>query len=382
MVEDFMKSTSSSACIAGFAGVGKTSLMKYLPASKVVIAPTGKAAVRIEETTGLKASTIHRWMYTPKEDKKGNIFFERKPLDSIKRGDLIVIDEASMIDSKLYSDIVDTADALHCKTLFVGDPFQLPPVNKGEFDLQFSALSENLYQKQNYILIKEIVRQALDSPIIRASVKIRNRDIMGGLKELTKLNSKDIIPKALELGIEKTSIICHTNNKRFEINDNIRTRLGYVDLTDGDQLLVTKNNYDLDIFNGEVHQIEKILDTTQKQHEIRDTVNKKYVHTYFHHLRLVGGSKVVVAELDLNGKLPHMTKQMSNKARLLFESEYLHCNYGYATTAHKFQGSQNNNICILMEPSIRPSEEEGARWMYVAVTRAIDSCYYSLSSSL
>lgn len=377
-----MKSNSSSACIAGFAGVGKSSILSYLPASKVIIAPTGKAAARIEEITKIKASTIHRWMYVPKEDKRGNVFFEKKTLDSIKRGDLIVIDEASMIDSKLYSDIVDTADALGCKTLFVGDPFQLPPVNKGEIDQAFSALSKNLYHDKNYVLMQDIVRQALDSPIIRASALIRNRDIMGGLKELPKLNSKEIIPKVLELGLDKTSIVCHTNNKRFEINENIRNRLNYSDIFVGEQILVTKNNYNLDIFNGEIHQISKVLGKTQKAHELRDTVNKKYVQSFFYHLELTNGNNVVIAEQDLTGKLPHITKQLKDKAELLFEDEYLHANYGYATTAHKFQGSQNNNICILMEPSIKPSSEEGARWMYVAVTRAVDACFYSLGSTL
>lgn len=381
MVDSFMKSTNSTACIAGYAGVGKSSLMAHLPQHKIIIAPTGKAAVRISELSGIKASTIHRWMYAPKEDKKGDVVFIKKPIEDVPRAPLIIIDEASMIDSKLYSDIIDTADAIGAKTLFVGDPFQLPPVSKEEFGQGFSALSPNLYHSQNYILMTHIVRQALDSPIIRASMLIRNNDVMNGLKEINKLSSKEVIDKAMELGLDTTSIVCHTNTKRFEINNAIRNKMGLSEISSNEQILVTKNNYELDIFNGEVHKVTAVLEKS-KSHEMRDIVNQKFIHTPFYLLEINKQDKVVIAETDLTGDLPPITKQLKQKAKLLFGHEYLHANYGYACTAHKMQGSQNQNICIMLEPSVKPTTSEGIRWLYVAVTRATDKCFYSFGSSL
>ena len=117
----------STVCvIAGHAGVGKTSLIKILSSSvgiPLVLTPTGKAAVRVTEATGLDACTVHRWLYKPVEVNGGLKFVRRQMIDIIPpKSKLVVIDEASMVNSKMWADVRDVCKFHGLTVVLVGDP--------------------------------------------------------------------------------------------------------------------------------------------------------------------------------------------------------------------------------------------------------------------
>jgi exodeoxyribonuclease V alpha subunit len=154
--------TSKVAVITGGPGVGKTtiinSIVKILQAKSCKIllaAPTGRAAKRMSEATATTAKTIHRLLkYEPHEG--GFIHNDRQPLE----GDMIIIDETSMLDIPLAYHLLKAIPA-SASVVFVGDVDQLPSVGPGNFlrDLIDS-------DRVPVVRLTEIFRQAKDSLIV------------------------------------------------------------------------------------------------------------------------------------------------------------------------------------------------------------------------
>src|SRR5205807_1184840 len=154
--------TSKVLVITGGPGVGKTtlvnSILKILLAKTVAIAlcaPTGRAAKRLSESTGLEAKTIHRLLET---DPRTGAFrrTEEAPLDC----DLLVVDETSMVDVPLMRALLRALPA-EAALLLVGDVDQLPSVGPGQVlaDIIASAAVP-------VVRLTEVFRQAAQSRII------------------------------------------------------------------------------------------------------------------------------------------------------------------------------------------------------------------------
>lgn len=377
-----MNGTRSVGVLTGFAGTGKTtvikSIYKYL-GDILVLAPTGKAAQRVTEATGLPARTIHRWLYIPHENEKGEVEFELKPEDKLVRPDsgLIVIDEASMVSLPLWEDIVDTARILDCSILCVGDPFQLPPVDaeKG----QFSLLAPN-FDADFRVHMTEIIRQALDSPIIRGSMLVREGRVQEALKNFQTYLSADMALAADWFNANEGVVICHSNNQRHAINKMVRDHRGYgKKVEDGEPILILRNNYDLDIYNGEVRPFEgwtRRLDEAVKVSDYHKTMS---VDAHFS-LGLVNYGQAILVEECIRGEMGGLTYRdfrfQLRKAKKLLglphnePTPLVEANFGYALTCHKSQGSEWKNVLVHIGRSLRLSTEEGHRWLYTALTRA------------
>jgi exodeoxyribonuclease V alpha subunit len=132
----------------------------------VLCAPTGRAAKRMSETTGEEAKTIHRLLEIGKieDDKIHNVDINLTPID----GDVIVIDEMSMVDSFLMNYIVK-AIYMGTKLILVGDANQLPSVGPG------SVLKDLIESEQfAFVSLNKIFRQAAKSKIIVNSHNVNN----------------------------------------------------------------------------------------------------------------------------------------------------------------------------------------------------------------
>lgn len=276
--------TSKVAIITGGPGVGKTtlvnSLLKILRAKKVRVllcAPTGRAAKRLTESTGLEAKTVHRLL---EFDPKAFAFTrnEQRPLEA----DLVVIDEASMMDVVLMYQLlkaIPTAAGL----LIVGDVDQLPSVGPGAVlaDLIESGVIPT-------VRLTEIFRQAQTSRIIVNAHRINQgqRPIKTPPGEdsdfyLIEVETPEAlfdtlievvtvrIPRKFQLDpIEDVQVLTPMNRGGLGVralNVELQQRLNGASeprlarfgniFAPGDKVMQRVNNYDKEVFNGDIGKI-------------------------------------------------------------------------------------------------------------------------------
>src|SRR5688572_5722404 len=264
--------------LTGYAGTGKTTLLKVLAdqeGAPLILTPTGKAAMRVSEATGgLPASTIHRWLYKPGEDlKTGDPIWTKKPMDEIAGtlpgNGLIVVDEASMVSDQLWGDLWGICHTIGLKVLLVGDRFQLAPVRPE--NQAFSTLTS--LKTQYRTDLTEVVRQAMDNPIVRASMLIREgeEEAMEAVGSLPSSPSRQLIEQFLKMDANR-ALIAWRNETRQKLNLACRKQLGrpLEDIAVGEPLLVMNNNYILDRFNGEVVEFAGWEQPPQHQIAVRN----------------------------------------------------------------------------------------------------------------
>lgn len=314
----FLSNETSCFLLKGYAGTGKTFLMKgltdFLFQSKrnfVIAAPTGRAAKVISQKTKHKAFTIHRAIYSSKELKEFKIkgedgtetfkfYFEvRKNEDSINT--VYIIDEASMI-SNVYSEgeffrfgsgflLQDLLTHINFdnkdhnrKIIFIGDNAQLPPVNMN-FSPALNAkyLQENCCLVSNEFELTEVVRQKAESGILHNATKIRKSlkenifnklDIETDFKDINKTKYEELLPKYLQACNnkidEETIIIAHSNSAVKGYNDFVRNHFfpNQKTITVGDKVILLSNNYNypqMELLNGDIGFIIKISPTTESR---------------------------------------------------------------------------------------------------------------------
>jgi exodeoxyribonuclease V alpha subunit len=278
--------TQGVTIMTGGAGVGKTATAKaiiefWLDHQKRVVAcaPTGKAALRIQESTGLEAQTIHRllgWMGS------GFSHNSRYPLE----GDCFIIDEASMLDLSI-ADALITAIPLCAQVLFIGDVHQLPSIAAG--NVLRDMIQSGIFPVAQ---LTEVFRQAAASKITQCSYAV-NAGQMPGVEVITKATeqfatdcvwlkcSANIIPKAIEwllreklpqLGYQAADIqylapMHKSESGNIAINQLIQdfwnpTLPGQRKIKQfrvGDRVIQTSNDYNQLVFNGDIGIIELIV---------------------------------------------------------------------------------------------------------------------------
>ncbi len=278
--------------ITGGPGVGKTTiiraLVEVLEAEGLEIrlaAPTGRAAKRLSESTGREASTIHRIL----EFQPGIGRFTRDEKTPLT-GDMLVVDEASMIDIQLAYNLL-RAVRLGMKLVFVGDIDQLPAVGAGNVlgDLISSG-------RLGVTVLDEIFRQHKDSHIIRSAHSVLSgEEPTSGpegsdfffIESKSSLHTRVIIrevvtqrlPKAFGLDpIEDIQVLCPMYRGEAgadAINLELQTLLNGNGASIeragrtfriGDKVMQIRNDYDLDIFNGDTGRIRAIDETRSTLH--------------------------------------------------------------------------------------------------------------------
>ncbi|EXI90557.1 MAG: Exodeoxyribonuclease V alpha chain [Candidatus Accumulibacter regalis] len=273
--------SSKLLVITGGPGVGKTTLVKSIltimtvkGVKPLLCAPTGRAAKRLSESTGLEAKTIHRLL----EINPINGQFKRNA-DNPLECDLLVADECSMIDVPLANQLLK-AVATRTAVILVGDVDQLPSVGPGQFltDLIDSGVVP-------VIRLTEVFRQAATSRIVRSAHQI-NRGVFPSLPEkgeasdfyLVAAEEPEVIaqtvvdlvqtrlPRKFEVdSIRDIQVLCPMNRGitgARGINQALQAVLNppgehSVDkfgnrFSVGDKVMQIENNYDRDVFNGDI----------------------------------------------------------------------------------------------------------------------------------
>ncbi|HCO54406.1 MAG TPA: ATP-binding protein, partial [Pelagibacterium sp.] len=198
----------------GWAGTGKSTLARHLAQDVKTVkyaAFTGKAALVMRKRGCKGASTIHSLIYTRISEKEGEPRFVLDPESAAADADLIVIDEVSMVDEVLGTDLL----SFGTKVLVLGDPFQLPPVQGEGF---FTAQDPD-------VMLTEIHRQAADNPIVRLSLDIREgRGLDYGTYGESKVVSRREVDQSEVLNAGQ--VLVGRNKTRLTYNDRLRELKG------------------------------------------------------------------------------------------------------------------------------------------------------------
>lgn len=422
--------------IKGYAGTGKTSLLKALVKTLpvigmqfVLLAPTGRAAKIMSSYTGKTASTIHRKLYHV--EREGDGFVKMKRAINKHKNTIFIVDEASMIDNSQSNGTLYTGEGLldslmyyvtegeRCRLLLIGDNAQLPPVGRD----YSPALDENEIRNAFNLTIAsyeltEVKRQALESGILFNATKLRQKletkEYQYNLPLFTIEQFKDIkkaSPEEFEELLYKSFaqdqspnavVICKSNKRANLFNQAIRARILGTEgeIATGDILMVVKNNYywtDSDqkidfIANGDLVEIKKInkFEEMYGFHFVDaeicfiDTPENPYVNV-----------KILLETLTSNS--PSLTAEESQKLIDNIEEDYyditdrktrwkemrknpwlnaLQVKFGYALTCHKTQGGQWAKVFIDAAFNLKEEmEREDLRWLYTALTRAQEEVY-------
>lgn len=350
--------------LGGYAGTGKTTLIAILrkllfkqdSKLKVAFAAFTGKATRVLKTylkenevlyKGDSVGTIHSLIYSVIENEHHEIVgWQRK--EEIK-ADLIIIDEASMVDQKIWLDLL----SYDLPILAVGDHGQLPPVS-GQF---------NLMEKPE-LRLEEIHRQVADNPIIKLSVQARKTGKIevgnygGGVRKLSKNDpeSQEIIDSYLQSYNQETLILCGYNNTRIKLNNYLRSILGYDSPLPmaGDRVICLRNKQQKALFNG-------MLGTLQ---------NVKVKDDNFYEVKILFDDESVFEGLAVRKQFgANSTLSYTKESRALTMQGELF-DFAYALTVHKAQGSQARRVILFEERFKQMSDLDWRRWLYTAVTRA------------
>ena len=265
--------------LTGGPGTGKTTIVNAVlkiykqlyPEEKIdLLAPTGRAAKRLTELTGIEASTIHRKL---KWDLHSNVFAvnEKNPLDS----DIIIIDEFSMVDCLLLSHLFKASGKCH-KLLLIGDHHQLPSVSPGRI------LKDMIDSQAIHIIeLDEIYRQSRDSGIITLAHDIIHQQMTMSVFERYKdisffqcanteviKNVVMIVKKAISEGYTMNDIqvlapmyqgIAGIDNLNLALQEVFNPSCGQDEYRIGrkvfrvqDKILQLKNRPEDDVYNGDI----------------------------------------------------------------------------------------------------------------------------------
>lgn len=356
--------------LTGGPGTGKTTtlnaIIKLFENRKLNIelaAPTGRAAKRMTELTGREARTIHRMLEVEwgENDKPYFNRNERNPLDC----DVIIVDEASMIDALLFDNLLK-ALRLSCRIILVGDSDQLPSIGAG--NVLGDILAADIFPS---IRLKKVFRQAAKSAIVNNAHAIingnkaefnqpdsdcffmRRADRYQTLETLVSLVTERL-PEAYGVDpVTDIQILCPSRmldtgtlniNNLLQANLNPlkkhQRQLAYkgVYFREGDKVMQIKNNYDITYTkdNGETGS------------------------------GVFNGDVGYIVDIDIRGGI--LRVRFDDRIVTYFSDELSELELAYAVTVHKSQGSEYDYVIIPLCDV--PSKLVYRNLLYTAVTRA------------
>ena len=425
--------------LRGYAGTGKTSVMsaviralKKLNQPCILLAPTGRAAKVLSRYSGEQAYTIHKQIY--RQNQLGVEAFSLS--DNLHRNTLFIVDEASMLSANrdnttfgsgcLLDDLVRYVyNEKGCSLLLLGDDAQLPPVGSTASQALDAEYMQHSYQLSVVCYqLTQVARQALDSGILSEATRIRERitkvrqwsridstqPVHSNNRDIIRFTGEEVIESLenswREVGPEETLIIARSNKMTNLYNGGVRARVLYKeeDLSNGDRIMVTKNNYfwakeyeDLEfIANGDMFEIQRLTN----RHELYGfqfaTASLRSVDYNWEIEALVWIDTLMTDSPEANytlqrelfSRIAEDYPEIRNKKELIkkiYESPYynaLQIRFAYCVTCHKAQGGQWKHVYIdsgfseeWINGLTETEKQEYLRWLYTAVTRATEKIY-------
>ena len=369
--------TNGVLVIKGGPGTGKTttinaiiSLLKKQNYEIELTAPTGRAAKRMTETTGIEAKTIHKLLGINYVSENSSRQFFEKNEDTPLETDVVIVDECSMIDIMLMNNLLK-AIAQGTRLILVGDVDQLPSVGAGM--VLKDIINSNIIK---VVSLSEIFRQARESAIITNAHKINNG-------EYPKLNEKDkdffFIKKynqneVLETIVELTTrrlpnflncnplkdiqilspmkkSILGVNNINKTLQNTInppsyhKTEKDFRETTfrEGDKVMQIKNNYNI----------------SWKIYENNQIINEG--------IGIFNGDEGIITEINLSEEYLKVVFDENKFAKYEF-SQLDELDLSYAITVHKSQGSEYKAVVIPIHSGSPMLFNRNL--LYTAITRA------------
>lgn len=348
--------------ITGGPGTGKTTIIKAVvkiltEAYKLkdndiaLLAPTGRAAKKMMETTGRSASTIHKYLGWDKD----NNTFEVDEFSPNKEK-YIIVDEVSMIDTLLMEALLKGIRR-DSKLILVGDYYQLPSVSEGQVlkDLIDSDVLP-------VIRLNQIYRQSEGSYILNLAYDIKEKNISEDLflkkDDYLFINSdndntlnyvKEVVSKAVNKGLTDRELqvlapmyksICGIDNLNIMLqeifnpsgNNKKQINYGEVIYRVGDKVLQLVNDPDNNVYNGDIGYIDDIIISREKK--ITNQIN-----------------------INFDGNIVSYTPD-----------KFINFRHGYAISIHKAQGSEFDTVIMPITISFKRMLYN--KLVYTGVTRA------------
>ena len=361
--------------ISGYAGTGKSTLVKFIVAALPNINPdedviytsfTGKATQVLQKKGNKNVSTLHKLLFESIPKPDGTFF--RKPVEFIPYK-IVIVDECSMVQKELLQRLIKYNVHIIC----LGDPGQLPPINKNE---------DNHLLDHPHIFLDEIMRQEAESEIINLTMDIRAGKplIRYQGKEVQVLN-KDELTTGMLLWADQ--IICAKNETRIALNNQMRDLLGRSGgPQDGDKVICLKNNWDIysvndnPLVNGTIGYLKDSFSTyinlprqitSDGQPKKLDILTANFISDTEEDYGILNMDKQLITT-GVPGLDWKTSYKMGRNWR--FQDKIPdQFTYGYAITCHKSQGSEWDNVLVI-EEGFPFEKEEHKQWLYTAATRA------------
>lgn len=420
--------------LKGHAGTGKTTIVRAiasaLSAAEVSVsmaAPTGRAAKILSQKTGFEVSTIHHLLYdvvavyAPDDKAQEDVLywkFVRKvvvPAEDRLYPPVLIIDEASMLsdlrsesekgafesECSPLEDLVRFVEqaAPHSKILFVGDPYQLPPV---QMDFAPAMSRPTLYQRFKWsgveYCLQEVKRQQADSYILQNAAHIRQQIERGWRPAFSPRHLADMHEAVRFYGEEynkgnSITMISWKNEHALRLNQQVRQQLLghkalYEKLLAKDLVMLRRSYYGAYYLpSGEIATVRSVGPswTSESGFEFADVVlectnhaGTRYSLNAKANLSLIEGAldpkvmqdmrrKLFAERCKKNDRLRKSKDPRTDAYLSAIELSYAHC-----LTCHKAQGGEWDKVII--HPDI-PFGRNSGNWLYTAVTRARQDLY-------
>ncbi|WMX16526.1 AAA family ATPase [Aureispira sp. CCB-E] len=417
-IVSFINSENDVFILKGSAGTGKTSIVKaitsYLTEKDInfqIGAPTGRAAMIIGEKTQQVSKTLHSQIYIPEKVENGGVRFDRKE-NKEKDLTIFLVDEASMVSDQIsksnnffvtkplleeYIDFVKQGNPSN-KIIFIGDRYQLPPVKQ---DFSPALKAKYLYDKYSLSCVEyeltKVMRQGAGSSILKTATSLRDLMSKGIMRGNVSIQREKYPSKALKKylsvfdnnSIDKVIAICSSNKDVDYWNRWIRRELGIADrkLSVGDFVATQTswlNKEGQFVCKGEYGRILNV-DPSSEKYALLDFVNADIEFIGSSGSRKIVSTKILLDSLDTKyGILEEQQEKYLYAEAMKHNADFrtsqnpsddkyigaLRLKHAYATTCHKAQGGEWENVLI------HPWRlESNLQWAYTAITRAKENVY-------